>query len=161
MTKERAMKRLTLMHFSIVAAAVPMLAFAQVQPVPPLQPVQPTRPAAPIAPRAPRFFEDLEHSLIMPKLELEHSMELMNFKNEMQLEAQEVRMLSQELAQLDVERLKLDAEELKQSVLLNVPNMEQMKMAAEDMRHSAVMNLRGLEGLGFGPGEKPLNGRPK
>jgi TolA-binding protein/HEAT repeat protein len=155
------MKRLTLMHFSIVAAAVPMLAFAQVQPVPPLQPVQPTRPAAPIAPRAPRFFEDLEHSLIMPKLELEHSMELMNFKNEMQLEAQEMRMLSQELAQLDVERLKLDAEELKQSVLLNVPNMEQMKMAAEDMRHSAVMNLRGLEGLGFGPGEKPLNGRPK
>jgi TolA-binding protein/HEAT repeat protein len=155
------MKRLTLMHFSIVAAAVPMLAFAQVQPVPPLQPVQPTRPAAPIAPRAPRFFEDLEHSLIMPKLELEHSMELMNFKNEMQLEAQEMRMLSQELAQLDVERLKLDAEELKQSVLLNVPNMERMKMAAEDMRHSAVMNLRGLEGLGFGPGEKPLNGRPK
>jgi TolA-binding protein/HEAT repeat protein len=155
------MKRLTLMHFSIVAAAVPMLAAAQVQPVPPLPPVQPTRPAAPIAPRAPRFFEDLEHSLIMPKFELEHSMELLNFKNEMQMEAQEMRMLSQELAQLDVERLKLDAEELKQSVLLNVPNVEQLKMAAEDMRHSAVMNLKGLEGFGFRPVEKPLNGRPR
>jgi HEAT repeat protein len=149
------------MHFSIVAAAVPMLATAQVPPVQPVAPAQPTRPAAPIAPRAPRFFEDLEHSLIMPKFELEHSMELMNFKNEMQLEAQEMRMLSHELAQLDVERLKLDAEELKQSVLLNVPNVEQIKMAAEDMRHSAVMNLRGLEGLGVSLGEKPLNGRPR
>jgi HEAT repeat protein len=142
---------LTLMRLTIAAAALPMLAAAQVQPIPPKQPSAPKLREIPVPPTPPRFLEDLDFK-IGPAFELlkEHSLDLMDLKNELHFDSQilkfehdfafahqnellkeQTQMLKEQVAHLDVDRMtmdaeaiRMDAELLKQSVLSGMPKIE-------------------------------------
>ena len=79
---------LTTMRYMIAAVLVPMLAAAQVPPVPPMRPVEPKFQEMPGLPLEPKFFDDL-HFKIAPAFELlkEHSMDLMAIHDGLRLES--------------------------------------------------------------------------
>lgn len=145
---------LTLMQLMIFAGAVPMLAAAQVKPLPPA----PRKMPAPMIPIAPKVGDEVHAlSLVSPKLDLAYS-ELLEMQHELQWRAEEMRLHSIELAQVDVGHLKMQAEDLK------MLDLEQLKVQANEAKQLALLELPKLEGLGLigvPRAESFLNARPR
>jgi len=158
------MKSLAL-TLTLVGVAVPLMAAAQVRPLPPAPPRQPPPKAQPLVPLPPEpFLPDLPNLSDLPDLDLSSVKfrldELRAHELEMRAEMkQDMALKFEHLAEIDVERLASKAEEVRFQV--EKMDIERLAANAKDLAQSTLKNLPTFEAKTMWQADRLLESRPR